>query len=43
MKKREYETFLQVVIGKEVDSEEYYKQYYSLLYKSAEFNHTLIV
>ncbi len=40
MKKREYETFLQVVIGKEVDSEEYYKQYYSSLYKSAEFDHT---
>ncbi len=40
MKKREYETFLQVVIGKEVDSEEYYKQYYCSLYKSAEFDHT---
>ncbi len=40
MKKREYEKILQVVIGKEVDSEEYYKQYYSSLYKSAEFDHT---
>ncbi len=31
---------MQVVIGKEVDSEEYYKQYCSSLYKSAEFDHT---
>ncbi len=36
MKKREYEIILQVIMRKGIDAEEYY----SLLYKSAEFNHT---